>query len=62
MFDNADSCLMWQGVQTITDYKGKSSWAVPVYAHFEADNTEPSRKTLAAPDDPALSEADIKEN
>ena len=49
-------------LQTITDYKGKSSCVVPtdayqpdelniLYALFEADNTEPSWRTLAAPDD-----------
>ena len=56
MFDNSDSRRMWQGLQTITDYKGKSSCVVPTkaslpeelnifYARFEADNTESSRKT-----------------
>jgi hypothetical protein len=49
-------------LQTITDYKGKSSCVVPtdayqpdelniLYALFEADNTEPSWRTVAAPDD-----------
>jgi hypothetical protein len=29
MFDNSDSQSMWQGLQTTTDYKGKSSCVVP---------------------------------
>ena len=53
---------MWQGPQTIMYYKGKSSCEVTpeaslpdklntLYARFEADNTKPSRKALAAEDD-----------
>nr|XP_024002801.1 copine-9-like [Salvelinus alpinus] len=56
------------------DYKGKSSCVVPtesslpyelntLYARFKGDNTETSRKTVAAPDDQvlSLSEADMGE-
>jgi hypothetical protein len=64
---------MWEGLQTITDNKGTSSSVMATetslpdelnifYACFEADNTEPSQKFLAAPDDQvlSLSEADMR--
>ena len=66
---------MCQELQTITDYKGKSSCVVPTeaslpeklntfYARFEKDNTEPFRRTLAAPVEQVLSlaEADLTKN
>jgi hypothetical protein len=53
---------MWQGLQTITDYKGKysreliSDTSLPdelnnFYAHFEASNTETCIRASAVPDD-----------
>jgi hypothetical protein len=53
---------MWQGLQTIADYKGKpsrelsSDASLPdelntFYAHFEASNTEPCMRAPAVPDD-----------
>ena len=53
---------MWQGLQTITDYKGKHSRELPsymslpeelnhFYARFEASNTESCMRASAAPDD-----------
>ena len=42
MFDNSDSCRMWQGLQTIPDYKGKSSCAVPTEASLASRQTIPS--------------------
>jgi hypothetical protein len=60
-------------VARITVYKGKSNCVVPTeasladeliifYARFKADNSEPSRKTLAPWDDQVLllSEADMR--
>jgi hypothetical protein len=52
---------MWQGLQTITDYKGKASRELPsdtslpdelhyFYAHFEASNTEACMTASAVPD------------
>ena len=57
---------MWQGLQTITDYKGKSSYELPsdtslpdelnaFYAHFGASNTEPCVRAPADPDDCVIS-------
>ena len=64
---------MWQGLQTITDYKGKPSLEMPsdvslpdelkaFYSHFELSNTEPC---MIAPDVPdncviSLSIADVR--
>ena len=53
---------MWQGLQTITDYKGKHSCDLPTgtsqpdllnhfYARFEASNTEACMRASAVPDD-----------
>ena len=53
---------MWQGLQTITDYKGKHSCELPsdtslpdklyhFYARFEASNTEACMRASAVPDD-----------
>jgi hypothetical protein len=53
---------MWQGLQTITDYKGKHSRELPsdirlpdelnhFYARLEASNTEACMRTPAVPDD-----------
>ena len=63
---------MWQGLQTITYYKGKLSHELPsdvslpdelnhFYAHFEASNTEACMRALAVPDDCliTLSVADV---
>ena len=52
---------MWQGLRTITDYKGKTSRELPsdtslpdelnaFYARFEASNTEPCIGPPAFPD------------
>ena len=43
----SDARLMWQGLQTITDYKGKQDKLNDCYALFEASNNEAS----AVPDD-----------
>ena len=64
---------MWQGLQTITDYKGKHSCALPsdtnlpdelnyFYARFEASKTEACRSAPAVLDDCVitLSVADVK--
>ena len=63
---------MWQGLQTITDYKGKHNRELPsdtslpdelnnVYARFEANNTETCMGASAVPDDCVitLSTADV---
>ena len=63
---------MWQGLQTITDYKGKHSRELPsdtslpddlnyFYAHFEANNTQTRTRAPAIPDDRVvtLSAADV---
>ena len=53
---------MWQGLKTITDYKGKSSHKLPsdtslpdklnaFYARFEASNTEACMRAPAVADD-----------
>ena len=53
---------IWQGLQTITDYKGKTSHETPsdesppnglntIYAHFEASNTEACMRAPAVSDD-----------
>ena len=53
---------MWQGLQTITDYKGKHSRELPsdtsqqdelnyFYACFEASNIETCMRASAVPDD-----------
>ena len=63
---------MWQGLQTITDYKGKHSRELPsdmslpdklnnFSARFEASNTETCMRASAVPDDCVitLSVADV---
>jgi hypothetical protein len=56
---------MWQGLQTITDYKGKHSQELPSdtslpdklnysYAHFEANNTETCMRAPAVLEDCVL--------
>ena len=63
---------MWQGLQTITDYKGKHSREMPsdtslpdelnnFYARFEAYNTQTCMRASAVPDDCVitLSAADV---
>ena len=63
---------MWQGLQTITDYKGKNSrelqsdTSLPdelnyFYAHLEANNTENCMRAPAVPEDCVimLSAADV---
>ena len=55
------SCRMWQGMQTITDYKVKHSCELPSdtslpdelnkYARFKASNTATCMRALAVPDD-----------
>jgi hypothetical protein len=53
---------MWQGLQTITDYKGKPSRELPsdaslpdelnaFYARFEESNTEACMRAPAVPND-----------
>jgi hypothetical protein len=53
---------MWQGLQTVTDYKGKPSRELPsdtslpdelnyFYVHFEASNTEECMRVPAVPAD-----------
>ena len=53
---------MWQGLKTITDYKGKPRRKLPndaslpdevnaFHAHFEASNTEACTRAPAVPDD-----------
>ena len=53
---------MWQGLQTITDYKGKHSRELPTdmslpdelnyfYARFEANNTETCMRAPAVPEE-----------
>ena len=60
---------MWQGLQTITDYKGKPSRELPsdarlpdelnaFYARFEASNTEACMRAPAVPDECVISVAD----
>jgi hypothetical protein len=61
-FAGFDTRQMWQGVQTIMDYKEKPSHKQPsdtslpeelnaFYAHFKASNTEPCMRTSAVKDD-----------
>jgi hypothetical protein len=53
---------MWQGLKTITDYKGKHSCELPsdtslpdklnyFYAYFEASKTEACMRESVVPDD-----------
>ena len=61
-YTGSDASLMWQGLQTIMDYKGKPSRELPRYAslpdqlnafytHFEVSSTEPCMRTPAVLDD-----------
>ena len=71
-YTNSEARRMWQGLQTITDYKGKHSRELPsdtslldelnnFYARFEASNTETCMRASADPDDCVirLSAADV---
>jgi hypothetical protein len=66
---------MWQGLQTIKDYKGKHSRELPsdtsqpdelnnFYARFRASNTETCMRASAVPDDCVitLSVAEVSKN
>jgi hypothetical protein len=61
-YTGTDARLVWQGLQIITDCKGKHSRVLPsdtslseelnhFYARFEASNTEACMRTSAVPDD-----------
>ena len=60
-YTGSDARRIWQGLQTITDYKGKHSRGLPSdtslpdelnsYAHFEAYNTETSMRKPAVLED-----------
>jgi hypothetical protein len=61
-YTGSDACRMWQGLQTITDYKGKPSRELPsdaelqnelnaFYARFEEYNTVAYVKAPVFPDD-----------
>ena len=71
-YTGSDARFMWQGLQTITDYKWKHSHELPsdtslpdelnhFYARFEESNTEACMRASAVPDDCAntLSVADM---
>ena len=60
-FTGSDTRRMWQGLQTITDYKGKHSCELPgdmslpdelnyFYARFEASNTKTCMRASGVPD------------
>ena len=60
-YTGSDARRMWQGLQTITDYKGKHSRELPsdtglpdklnnFYARFKASNTETCMRAPAVPD------------
>ena len=61
-YTGSDARRMWQGLQTITDYKGKHSQELPswtsqpdelnnFYARFEARNTATCKRASAVQDD-----------
>ena len=61
-YTSSDARLMWQCLQTITDYKGKHRRELPCdtslpdelnhfYARFEASNTGACKRVSAVPDD-----------
>ena len=71
-YTGSDARRMWQGLQTITYYKGKHIHELPsdtslpdelnnLYACFEASNTETCMRASAVPDDCVitLSAADV---
>ena len=71
-YTGSDAHRVWQGLQTITDYKGKHSQELPsdtslpyelnnLYARFEANNTETCMRAPAVPEDcvVTLSVADV---
>jgi hypothetical protein len=71
-YTSSDARLMWQGLQTITDYKGRHCRELPsdtslpdelnyFYARFKANNTETCMRESAVPDDRVitLSAADV---
>ena len=62
---SSEALRKWQGLQTITDYKGKHSRELPsdtslpeelnnFYARFEASNAEACMRASAVPDDCAI--------
>ena len=74
-YTGSDARRMWQGLQTITDYKGKHSQELPsdmslsdelnyFYAHFKANNTETCMRAPAVPEDCVitLSAADVSKS
>ena len=71
-YTGSEGSRMWQGLQTIMDYKGKPSYELPsdaslpeglnaFYAHVEANNTDACMRAPAVPDDcvTMLSIADV---
>ena len=71
-YTGSDACRMWQGLQTVTYYKGNHSRELPsdtslpdelnhFYDRFEASNTEACMRASAVPDDCVitLSVADV---
>ena len=61
-YTGSDAGRMSQGLQTITDYKGKHSWGLPsdtslpdelnyFYARFEANNPQTCMRAPAVPED-----------
>jgi hypothetical protein len=71
-YTGSDARRLWQGLQTITEYKGKSSHELPsdrslpdelnyFYARFKASNHEACMRPPAVPDDCVitLSVADV---
>jgi hypothetical protein len=74
-YTGSDTCLMCQGLQTITDYKGKHNRELPsetslpdklnhFYARFEASNIEACMRSSAVQDDGVitLSVADVSKS
>jgi hypothetical protein len=57
LYTGSDARQMWQGMQTITDYKRKhSDTSIPdelnnLYARFKESNTEACMSASAVPDD-----------
>jgi hypothetical protein len=63
-YTSCEAHWMWQGLQTISDYKGKHSWKLPSDTSLpdELKNTEICMRASAAPDDCVimLSAADVR--
>ena len=70
-YTGSDARRMWQGLKTITDYKGKHSRELPsdtslpdelnyFNARFEAINTEACMRASAVPDDCVIAVADVE--